>query len=52
MVRSSMLPCTIVPLLSLYEDRTCTGTPYRRAYSTHRSISTFAPAAAISSISS
>ena len=36
-----MLPCTIVPLLSLYEDRTCTGTPYRRAYSTHRSISTF-----------
>ena len=47
-----MLPLTMVPLRSLYEERTCTGTPYRRAYSTQRSISTFAPDAAISSISS
>ena len=45
-------PMTQVPVLSLNDDLTWTGTPYRRAYSTHRGTSTFAPDAAISSISS
>ena len=49
---SSIDPVTMVPGLSEYDDRTWMGTLYRRAYSTQRSISTFAPAAAISSISS
>ncbi|CFS35214.1 Uncharacterised protein [Mycobacterium tuberculosis] len=45
-------PTTTVPGLSEYDDRTCTGILWRRAYSTQRSISTLAPQAAISSISS
>jgi hypothetical protein len=43
---------TQVPSRWLNEDRTCTLTPNRRAYSTHRRCRTFAPEAAISSISS
>ena len=49
---SPACPLTQVPILSLNEDRTWIGRLYRRAYSTHRGISTFAPHAAISSISS
>ena len=45
-------PMTKVPGFSEYDDRTWTGRLYRRAYSTQRSISTLAPHAAISSISS
>ena len=43
---------TQVPVRLLNEDRTCMGTSYRRAYSTQRNCRTFAPDAAISSISS
>ena len=43
---------TQVPSLLLNEDRTWIGILYRRAYSTQRSMSTLAPHAAISSISS
>jgi hypothetical protein len=43
---------TQVPGRVLNDDRTCTFTPNRRAYSTQRRCSTFAPDAAISSISS
>ena len=45
-------PVTQVPSRLLNDDRTWMGMPYRRAYSTQRSISTLAPHAAISSISS
>ena len=48
----SAFSLTQVPILSLNEDRTWIGSPYRRAYSTQRGIRTFAPHAAISSISS
>ncbi len=41
-----------VPSRCENDERTCTGTLYCRAYSTQRSASTFAPQAAISSISS
>ncbi len=43
---------TNVPSLPLKDERTWMGTPYRRPYSTQRSARTFAPLAAISSISS
>ena len=43
---------TQVPVRLLNEDRTWMGTLYRRAYSTQRNCRTFAPDAAISSISS
>ena len=43
---------TQVPSRRLNEERTCTGMPYRRAYSTQRRCSTLVPLAAISSISS
>jgi hypothetical protein len=43
----TQVPCSLVKL-----ERTCRTTFVRRAYSTHRSISTLAPQAAISSISS
>jgi hypothetical protein len=49
---SSVASVTRVPVWAENDERTCTGTAYRRAYSTQRSISTFAPLAAISSISS
>jgi hypothetical protein len=49
---SSIDPVTIVPGFCEYDERTWIGTPNRRAYSTHRNISTFAPPAASSSISS
>ena len=49
---SSIDPVTSVPCLFEYEERTWIGTLNRRAYSTHRNISTFAPPAASSSISS
>ena len=52
MPRSSMFPATIVPGRFENDERTWIGTPYRRPYSTQRSISTLAPQAAISSISS
>ena len=50
--RSSIDPVTIVPGRCVYDERTWIGILKRRAYSTHRSISTFAPQAASSSISS
>ena len=43
---------TIVPGLSLKDERTCSTTPWLRANSTLRSCRTRAPVAAISSISS
>ena len=43
---------THVPGLSEKDERTCTRTSSRRAYSTQRRCSTFAPEAAVSSISS
>ena len=43
---------TSVPGSCENDDRTWIGMPYRRAYSTDRRCSTFAPQAAISSISS
>ncbi len=43
---------THVPSVSLNDDRTCIATPFRRATSTDRDWSTFAPDAASSSISS
>ena len=49
---SSTDPVTMVPGFVEYDDRTWIGTWWRRACLTHRSISTFAPHAAISSISS
>ena len=49
---SSIDPLTMVPGRSVYDERTWMGRSKRRAYSTQRSISTLAPAAAISSISS
>jgi hypothetical protein len=49
---SSIDPVTMVPGLFEYDERTWIGTVNRRAYSTHRNISTFAPPAASSSISS
>ena len=49
---SSMDPTIVVPGWSVYDERTRSGTPSRRAYSTARRCSTFAPQAAISSISS
>ena len=50
--RSSIEPVTMVPGLVVYDERTWIGMPDRRAYSTQRSISTLAPHAASSSISS
>src|SRR6266508_1084136 len=52
--RSSDSPSvtTRVPSASENDERTCSGTPWFRAYSTERSIKTFAPHAARSSISS
>jgi hypothetical protein len=50
--RSSIEPVTIVPGLDVYDERTWMGMPERRAYSTQRSMSTLAPHAANSSISS
>ena len=50
--RSSIDPVTIVPGLVEYDERTRIGSPDRRAYSTLRRCSTFAPQAASSSISS
>ena len=46
------MPLTQVPVRWLNEDLTWIGMPYRRAYSTQRSCSTFVPQAAISIISS
>ena len=51
-VRSSIDPVTSVPELCEYEERTRIGSPDRRAYSTLRRCSTFAPQAASSNISS
>ena len=50
--RSSIDPVTMVPVLVEYDERTWIGSPDRRAYSTLRRCSTFAPQAASSSISS
>ena len=50
--KSSIEPVTMVPGLVEYDERTWIGMPDRRAYSTQRRCSTFAPQAASSSISS
>ena len=52
MSESSVEPATSVPGSCENDDRTRTAIPYRLAYSTDRRCSTFAPHAAISSISS